>query len=244
MSVTVKKHPEYKLRRPKFLVDYILKEGVPPPFNFLVDGFKLVLITGNSGSGKTSFLISLLTDKQLLKKVWNNVVVCIPETSRKSLKKDPFKDLDPSKQFEDLSEVDKIYEMIRFYSSEGESTLLILDDQQSFLKDYHTAQVINHIASNRRHLHCTILILLQTYNQLALKTRKLTNVLVAFKPSRKEWVNICEELLEYDDDTNDKLFKLSFPKGDDNRHKWILLDVSSQRYFCGFDEFEVKENSI
>ena len=80
MSIVVKKHPEYKLKRPELLVDFVLKENVPKPFDFLVDGFKLVLITGNSGSGKTSMLVSLLTDRHLLRKVWNNVVVVIPET--------------------------------------------------------------------------------------------------------------------------------------------------------------------
>jgi thymidine kinase len=241
MSIVVKHNPKYDLKRPKFLCDYILKEGLPVPFDLLVNGFKLILITGNSGSGKTSLLLSMLCDKSLLKKTWNNVIVVMPETSRKSLKKDPFKDLSEEKQYEDLSEVDKIYEMIKANASEDESTLLILDDQQSFLKDHHTAQVINHIAANRRHLRCTIIILLQTYNQLALKTRKLVNLLITFRPSRKEWINISDELMEYDDDVKQHLFKMLFPREDD-RHRWMLLDVGSQRLFKEYDELVVKED--
>lgn len=242
MSIVVKKNKRHDLKLPKFLVDYVLKEGVAEPFNHLVNGFKLILITGNSGSGKTSLLVGLLSDKKVLKKTFNNVIAVIPETSMRSMKKSIFSDLDPSKLFEDLSDVDKIYEMIRFYSSEDESTLLILDDQQSFLKDYHTAQVINHIASNRRHLHCTIVVLLQTYNQLSLKTRKLTNVLIAFKPSKKDYKDICEELIEYDEKTEEQLYKLLFPHGEDNKHTWMLLDVASQRIYREFDELVVSED--
>lgn len=242
MSIVVKKNKRHDLKLPKFLVDYVLKDDVVEPFNHLVSGFKEIVITGNAGSGKTSMLVGLLTDKKALKKCFNHVIVVMPETSRRSMKKDIFKDLDPSKQFEDLTNVDMIYDMIRFYSSEDETTLLILDDQQSYLKDYHTAQVINHIASNRRHLRCSIVILLQTYNQLALKTRKLCNVLIAFKPSKKEWENISEELIEYDEKIEEQLYKLLFPHGEDNKHRWMLLDVASQRIYKEFDELVVNED--
>ena len=230
------------MKLPVFLCDFMLKEGVVEPFSHLVNGFKLVVITGNSGSGKTSMLCGMLTDKKILKKTFNHVVVVMPETSRRSMKKDIFKDLPDEKQFEDLSDVDQIYSMIKQNSAEEESTILILDDQQSFLKDYKTAQVVNHIASNRRHLRCTIVILLQTYNTMPMKTRKLINVLVAFKPSKKEWENICDELIEYDEKTEEQIYKLLFPHGEDNKHKWMLLDVGSQRIYKEFDELVVKED--
>lgn len=242
MSITVKKNKRHNLKLPKFLVDYVLKDNVVEPFNYLVSGFQEILITGNAGTGKTSLLIGLLTDKKALKRCWNHIIVVMPQTSRRSMKKDIFADLDPSKQFEDLSRVDLIYDMIRHHSDNEESTLIILDDQQSFLKDHHTAQVINHIASNRRHLRCTLIILLQTYNQIALKSRKLTNVLIAFKPSKKEWTNISEELIEYDEKTKEQLYKMMFPHGEDNKHRWMLLDVASQRVYKEFDELVVTDN--
>ena len=242
MSITVKKGKKHDLKLPTFLVDYVLKDGAPPPFNHLVNGFKLIVITGNAGSGKTSLLIGLLKDKSVLKKTFHNVIAVIPETSRRSMKKDIFKDLDPSKLYEDLDDVDKIYGVIRSFSEEDETTLLILDDQQSYLKQYHTAMVINHIVSNRRHLRTTVVILLQTYNQLALKTRKLINCLIAFKPSKKEWQNISEELVEYDENIEEQLYKLLFPHGEDTRHRWMLLDVPSQRIYREFDELVVSED--
>lgn len=173
MSIQVKKGKEYKLKLPQFLCDYEIKYNVPPPFNRLVRGFRFCAITGNSGSGKISLLVSLLTDKKILKKCYNNVIVVCPPSSRKSMNKDPFEDLDPDKQFDTLEDTDKIYEMLSFYSSEDETSLLIIDDNQSYLGDTHIANTLNHICANRRHLKTTIIILLQTYNKLPLSSRKL-----------------------------------------------------------------------
>ena len=78
MSVTIKKGTEYKLKLPTFLCDYLLKENVPKPFDRLVQGFRFTAISGNSGSGKTSLLVSLLLDKHILKKTYNNVMVVCP----------------------------------------------------------------------------------------------------------------------------------------------------------------------
>jgi AAA15 family ATPase/GTPase len=243
MSIVVKKGKEYRLKLPKFLCDYSLKDNVPPPFDRLVNGFRFVAITGNAGSGKTSLLVSLLLDRKILKKCYNNVVVVCPTSSRKSMRSDPFKDLDPSKTFESLEDIDKILEMLSFYSSEDETSLLVIDDNQSYLKDAHIANTLNHICANRRHLKTTIIILLQTYNKLPLSSRKLLNVLISFRPSKKEWVNIAEEALEFTPDQINKVFNLCFPHNDDDIHKhtWLMIDLQHQRLFKKFDEIIIAD---
>lgn len=242
MSIVVKKGKEYRLKLPKFLCDYSLKDDVPAPFDRLVSGFRFCAICGNSGSGKTSLLVSMLTDKKILKKCYNHVIVVCPPSSRKSMKKDPLEDLDPAKQFDSLEGIDKILEMLTFYSSEGETSLLVIDDNQSYLKDAHIANVLNHICANRRHLKTTIIILLQTYNKLPLSTRKLLNVLISFRPSKKEWVSIAEEALEYTPDQIDKVFKICFPhEQTSDKHVWLMVDVQFQRLWKQFDEIIIKD---
>lgn len=194
-----------------------------------MQGFRFICVVGNSGSGKTSLLVSLLTDRNILKKCFNNVVVAIPETSRRSMKKDPFEDLDPAKQFENLQEIERIYDMLNFYSSENETTLLLIDDCQADLKDTYIANVLNKIKANRRHLKTTIIILLQTFNKLPLSSRKLLNLLITFRPSKKEW-NSISELIEYDQDITNNIFKLCFPMEDTDKHHWVLLDIQHQKF--------------
>ena len=242
MTISIKKGKEYKLKLPTFLCDYTLKDNVPAPFDRLVCGHRFVAITGNSGSGKTSLLVSMLLDKKILKKCFNHVVIVCPPSSRKSMKKDPFEDLDPAKQFDTLEDIDKIYEMVSFYSSEGETSLLVIDDNQSYLKDAHIANVLNHICANRRHLKTTIIILLQTYNKLPLSSRKLLNVLVSFRPSKKEWVSIAEEALEYTPDQINQIFSLCFPHEEKDRHTWLLVDISHQKLYRQFDEILISDD--
>ena len=243
-EIVVKKGKEYKLKLPRFLCDYSLKDNVPAPFDRLVSGFRFVAICGNSGSGKTSLLVSMLLDKKILKKCYNHVIVVCPVSSRKSMKRDPFQDLDPAKQFDDLTDIDKILEMLTFYSSENETSLLVIDDNQSYLKDTHIANILNHICANRRHLKTTIIILLQPYNKLPLSSRKLLNVLISFRPSKKEWVSIAEETLEYTPDQIDKVFKICFPHDQDkDKHVWLMVDIQFQRLFRMFDEIIIKDDN-
>lgn len=239
MTITIKKHPEYDLRRPKFLCDHILKDDAPTPFDMLVNGYKFICIVGGSGMGKTSLLVSCLLDKRILKKTYENVIAVIPETSRKSMKKDPFVDLHPEKLFDSLDDIENIFQLVSSYSSQGESSLIVIDDQQSYLKQYDISNILNHIIANRRHLKTTIIVLLQTYNLLSLKTRKLINTLITFRPTKKEWKSISEECLEYDDDTNNQIFKLAFPH--DQNYKWLLIDLQTQRVFANFNELIVDD---
>lgn len=241
MSISVKKHPEYKLKLPQFLCDTILKEN-PPPFNPFTNDYKCILFVGRPQSGKTSMLVSCLLDKQFFKKTFHSVTCVTPETSRNSMKGKPLKDVGPSKLFDNIEEIYKIYNMLEYYSSNDESSLLLIDDQQSYLKRSDISTTLNHIIANRRHLKTTICILVQTYNTVPLKTRKLVNTTLTWRPSKKEWENLVEETLELNDELADKVFKISFPKESEDKHRWLLVDVPTQRLFAGFDELVIHDN--
>lgn len=242
MHLSVVHHKPYKLKMPQFVCDFVLKES-PKPFDRLTAGFRFIVLTGRPGSGKTSLLISCLLDSKILKKTFNNVICVMPESSRQSLKRDPFKDLDPSKLFGDLEDIDKIFKMVEYNAGQNESSLIIIDDMQSYLKMPAVSTVLNHIIANRRHLRTSVIVLMQTYNLIPLKTRKLINCLVTFRPVKKEFQSICEELLDTSDQKiQEEIYKYAFR--DKGEHAWLLIDVSSGRLFSEFDEISYDGSNI
>ena len=70
-----------KLKIPEFNVDKKLRE-VMPPFPSL---HSYIVFCGKSLSGKSSLLTSLLTNKDLYKKAYNNVILVIPVHSFTSI---------------------------------------------------------------------------------------------------------------------------------------------------------------
>lgn len=236
-------HKEYKLTNPKFLVDFDLNEtNTNYPFKHFTSGYRFITLIGKSGSGKTSLLISLLSNKQILKKVFDNVIVYMPKHSRASLKKNIFdENLDSSKLFDNLSfkNLSIGYEMIKLFSENGENTLLVLDDCGSYLKDYNNNQLLFDLVSNRRHYHCTIIMLCQVYNSIPMNLRKgITDIVVFYKPNINEITNIFEELLEEKDKNKIKeIFDFIF----DEKYSYMVLNTDSQRLYKKNIELLYKE---
>lgn len=91
MPIEIKKHKSYNLKLPQFLCDYPFKKDVPTPFDLMLNGFKFIVFCAKPGMGKTSLLVSCLLGSKITRKTFNNVLVCMPETSRNSLKENPFR---------------------------------------------------------------------------------------------------------------------------------------------------------
>ena len=74
--------PNYKIKPPKMSCDYKLsKSPVKPPFP---NRSFSMLIVGKPGSGKTSFLISLLNQKgenRIYRKVFKHIMIVSPSLS-------------------------------------------------------------------------------------------------------------------------------------------------------------------
>lgn len=71
---------------------------------------------------------------------------------------------------------------------------------------------------------------------MPLSIRKVINVaVVLYKPSRKEMLDLMDELLEYPDDISEKIFNLSFQKTYDQ----LWIDVPSQTIYHNADKIIV-----
>ena len=238
--ITIKKGIDPELQRPRFLCDNILKKDVPPPFNLLVDSYKFILMVGRPKSGKTSLLYSLFKDKRMLKKCWNNIIVCMPIQSLQSIhqKDNIFKDVSYEKFYPDLDAIDDIKEQVKFYADHDENSVIIIDDQMSSLKNPYIEKVLCDIISNRRHYRTSIILCTQLYERVPLKVRKLINdIFVMFRPSKKEINMIFDELLEYKPEIAEEIYKIVFNKPYD----WLMMDVPEQKIFSKYDELIIKD---
>ena len=94
MTLQIKKHKSIKLDIPEFVCD----DGLAPhlydvPMLKHLNAYTFDCICGKPGSGKTSLMISLLNGKgsnRVYRKVFNHILVVMPPSSIKSMKKNIF----------------------------------------------------------------------------------------------------------------------------------------------------------
>ena len=244
MSITIHKNPDVALDIPKFTCDTnsVGEHLEDHDLLKLLNVYGFMVIIGRPASGKTSLAISLITQSnpRIYKKTHHHLLVCMPTNSIASLKHNPFKSLDPSNFYNELTNtsIENMYDRINAYSKDGEKTILFLDDQTASLKaSKYIQETLKKMIYNRRHLKLNIIITAQSYVNLPLDTRKNIQNLVLFKPSKREVELVFSELLEKNKETALDVMKLVF----DNLHNFLFLNVPSQKVFKNFDELVFQE---
>ena len=240
--ISIKKNKSLKLDVPKFICD----DGINDRLNKyeMLSHFNKYCFTGiigKPGSGKTSLLISWLTSKNVFKKCFHHVLIIMPRSSIKSMKSNPFKDHPEEKMYDELSfeNLEDILNKLALSSNENESTLLIMDDVGASLKNNEIKKKMRELIYNRRHLKCSIMILLQSYLSLEKEIRKLFNNVIMFKPSKVEFENLFNELFETKKEYASDIMEISY----DGPHNYLMLNVDSQKMYKAFDEIIIKESN-
>ena len=93
-------------------------------------------------------------------------------------------------------------------------------------------EVLKRLIFNRRHLKLNIIITSQSYVNLPLDLRKNISNLILFKPSKKEFQLVFDELVETKKELFRDVLKISY----DDPHNFLFLNVNSQRMFKNWDE--------
>jgi len=138
--------------------------------------------------------------------------------------------------FENLED---ILNKLALSSNENESTLLIMDDVGASLKNNEIKKKMRELIYNRRHLKCSIMILLQSYLSLEKEIRKLFNNVIMFKSSKVEFENLFNELFETKKEYASDIMEISY----DGPHNYLMLNVDSQKMYKAFDEIIIKESN-
>ena len=243
MSIQIKKNKSLILEKPVFLCD----DGINPKLNDYdmlshFNKFTFNGVIGKPASGKTTLIMSWLSSKRVFKKMFHHVLVVMPISSIKSMKKNPFKDHPEEKMFNELnlSSIEKIYNMLEENSSNSQSSLLIMDDIGASLKNPSIKNTLRKIIYNRRHLKVQIIILLQSFMSLEKEIRKLFNNVIMFKPSKVEFINLFEELFETEKDLALDIMNIAY----DEPHNYIMLNVDSQKIYKKYDEIIINKDLI
>jgi hypothetical protein len=238
VTFEIVKRSEVSIDPPAFACD----KPIHPQIEFPLPAKAFFMtILGSAGSGKTSALISMLKSKKAYRKAFHNVFVVVPRHSLASLKKNIFENHD--KVYDELNyeTLDKIREVVR-EDAEAEdgalNSLLLIDDQTVHLKDLEVQGLLREMIFNRRHLHLSIIILAQSYNQIPLPVRKTVSHLMLFRPrNKKEYRSIFEEIIPQDKDTADALCRYVFR----DQYDFLFCDVDKNEVFKNFHQIEIKE---
>jgi KaiC/GvpD/RAD55 family RecA-like ATPase len=201
--------------------------------------FNTTAILGRPASGKTSMLISMLSQKgkdKIYNKVFDFVYVIMPTQSRNSLKKNIFEKHTPERLFDELTleNLQKIYDAVEENSLNKKTSLVLYDDVTSSLKNNDIQFLLKKMSYNRRHLKLVQIFLIQSWIAVPLTIRKLFSNLIIFKPNKIEWEKVVEETIEQEKDIALGLLDLY-----KNPHDYLFINITNQKIFYNQDEVEI-----
>ncbi len=199
-------------------------------------------IIGAAGTGKTSFLISLLNQRKpkIYKKVFENIFLVVPAPSLVSIKSNIFRNHSPDKIFNELNPdtLITIRDQVIEEAKEGFNSLIIIDDQTVHLKKKENEVLLKDLIYNRRHYHVSIMLLVQSWTQIPLSVRKAFTVGCLFKPkNKKEMESVFEEVLFQPKHTIDEISKYVFKKP----HDFLFFDVGTGDMHRNFNKLHIHE---
>jgi hypothetical protein len=247
MKIKTITHDKLDLKIPVFLCDHGFNSNLNDiPMLSHLNNYGFNIISGKSGSGKTSLLISFLTGKgenKVYRKCFNNILLTMPEQSRASLKNNIFENHPASKMFNELTleTISDIYEQLEKAVSHDppKNTLLILDDVGASLKRKDVQFLLRKIIYNRRHYRVHIVCLVQSYISLPLEVRKLSTNVITFSPSKAESENLFRELVESKNNMMGEIIKYVFKKHGD----YLFINMDSQKLYSNFNEIVIDDGN-
>jgi ABC-type dipeptide/oligopeptide/nickel transport system ATPase component len=224
-----------KMKQPKMNVDNILHEKLNnyPLLSTLNKSFILALI-GKAGSGKSHFLISMLKSKPLMNKVFENIIIFIPPSSRSSIAGDFWDENLPEENIYDELTLDNLmeaYEKCKANSLEGYKSLIIFDDVQKDFKG-ECEKLLQNICNNRRHDRISIIFAVQSYKALSKTARNALTNLIIFKVNKTQMKDIFDEQIETMKEKFEEILNIAYKKP----HEFLAIDTNSQRCFNNWDE--------
>jgi nucleoside-triphosphatase THEP1 len=237
-------------------LDNVLAKDLPFPLpNY--SGFNMV-ISGSSGSGKTTLLTSMMSApkkngiRQSYRKCFDHIIIVSPTLGQgKSMKKDPFSDVRAEQKFKsfNLQVINEIMEMLESFRENDEHSVLILDDVGSQLKKSAGAEKqLSTLLQNRRHLFCSVYILVQKFRDLPSSIRANMSHFITFRPKNcMEEESICMETMPFSRKHWRQIMDFIFDNTD--KFSFLFIDMSLKQtnkfmYFKKFNQITITDPTL
>ncbi|HEY9701163.1 MAG TPA: ATP-binding protein, partial [Allocoleopsis sp.] len=126
----------------------------------LMNKHSTYLVIGKPGSGKTSLMHSLFSNSELFKKVFHEVRIIQPQSSRASMKDNIFDNIPEERYYDDLT-LDILHDIYTEMEAEESehpkkfNRCLIIDDMASKLKNHELSKFFYDLVIKRRHIGLT-----------------------------------------------------------------------------------------
>lgn len=217
------------------------KLGVPEPFP---DKNSCIVVSGGMGSGKTTFMNSIMTNKsengRVYYKRFENVFYMTPREVMNSEANHPFAEHEPSRLYHDLTveNLDNIIEQALEEKEDGGNSCLIIDDFSEELKDLKLERHLKKLIHKHRHYRINIIISLLTLKSLPKSLRSLIDVYILFKPkSLIEVETMSDEIFGLSKKDLLTLFEYVF----DEPHTFLFYNQRLNKFYKNFNKLRLKK---
>lgn len=178
-------------------------------------GSRIFSFVGKKGSGKTSAVISLLTNKNSpYHKYFNNILLCSPTAPHDDKMRPLFEELvEEGKYFDTFNEKtaeemkDTIIALNSMTKKKNPQNLLILDDVTHAFPTGRKASHISGLFTNSRHLKCSIWVITHKYTSMPPIFRNQLDCMFLYKTNSQGELESLKKDLPFDEDELEYNFK-------------------------------------
>ena len=214
--------------------------GVKPPF---IDRPSVYVISGSQGSGKSTFLESIMTAKgesKVFRKVFDRVFYSTPEEVMSSTPDHPFADHPAERVFHDLSAAtfESILEQALAVKEAGGNSVLILDDWSEELKIKRVEMTLKKLIHKHRHYHLQIFLTLLALKNLPKSLRSMVDAFIIFKPkSIIEIQSFADDVFSMTKTDLKQLMTFVF----DEKYNFLFYNQRDNQYYKNFTRLKIIE---
>ena len=230
---------DLEIKVPKMKCEQEFQPPAPYP---LANKPHVYMFVGAKGSGKTSSIINMLTNKTKKDRIYyknqHTVMLNIPENSFHSIDNKLIKDHDKVYHDFDIDFLEQVEEIASDNAYDDEFTLAVIDDSGVKLKDKFLGKQLTSLVHRHRHLLLSIHLLVQSMMDVPLSIRKNVDGIFFFKPinSKQSTAFIEEYLGDLSKDEVQELFNYVF----DKKGNFLFVKTSTLpfQYFKNFNRIE------